>query len=49
MRLAVSRLSLDVTDGLDLVSNLTDQAHSDAEVFSGRRNKGLPPRAEVDV
>src|SRR6478752_7361462 len=49
VRLAVSRLTLDVTDGLDLVANLTDQAHSDAEVFSGRRNRGLPPRAEVDV
>jgi hypothetical protein len=47
VRLAVSRLSLEVTNGLDLVSNLTDQAHSDAEVFSGRRNRGLPPRAEV--
>ena len=49
VRLAVSRLTLDVTGGLDLVSNLTDQAHSDAEIFSGRRNRGLPPRAEVDA
>ena len=43
VRLAVSRLTLDVTNGLDLVGNLTDQAHSDAEIFSGRRNRGLPP------
>ena len=49
VRLAISRLSTDVTDGLDLVSHLTDQAHSDAEVFSGRRNRGLPPRAEIDA
>ena len=48
VRLAVSRLTLDVTDGLDLVGNLTNQAHSDAEIFSGRRNRGLPPRV-VDV
>jgi hypothetical protein len=47
VRLAVSRLTLDVTGGLDLVSNLTDQAHSDAEIFSGRRNRGLPPRVEI--
>jgi hypothetical protein len=47
VRLAVSRLTLDVTDGLDLVANLTDQAHSDAEIFSGRRNRGLPPRVEI--
>lgn len=46
VRLAVSRLSLDVTDGLDLVANLTDQAHADAEIFSGRRNRGMPPRAQ---
>ena len=47
VRLAVSRLTLDVTGGLDLVSNLTDQAHSDAEIFSGRRNRGLPPRIGI--
>ena len=46
VRLAVSRLSLDVTDGLNLVANLTDQAHADAEIFSGRRNRGLPPRVQ---
>jgi len=44
VRLAVSRLSQDVTGGLDLIDHLTEQAHSDAEVFSGRRNRGLPPR-----
>jgi hypothetical protein len=49
VRLAVSRLSQDVTRGLDLVSSLTDQAHTDAEVFSGRRNRGLPPRAEISA
>ena len=48
-RLAISRLTLDVTDGLDLVTNLTDQAHSDAEIFSGRRNRGLPPRADISA
>ena len=49
VRLAVGRLTLDVTDGLDLVTNLTDQAHSDAEIFSGRRNRGLPPRADISA
>ena len=44
VRLAVSRLSQDVTGGLDLIDHLTEQAHSDAEIFSGRRNRGLPPR-----
>jgi hypothetical protein len=49
VRLAISRLTLDVTDGLDLVTNLADQAHSDAEIFFGRRNRGLPPRADVSA
>ena len=49
VRLAISRLTLDVTDGLDLVTNLTDQAHADAEIFSGRRNRGLPPRADISA
>ena len=49
VRLALSRLAQDVTGGLDLIGNLTDQAHSDAEVFSGRRNRGLPPRIEIDA
>ena len=49
VRLAISRLTLDVTDGWDLVTNLTDQAHSDAEIFSGRRNRGLPPRAAISA
>jgi hypothetical protein len=49
VRLAISRLTLDVTDGVDLVTNLTDQAHSDAEIFSGRRNRGLPPRADISA
>ena len=49
VRLAISRLTLDVTDGLDLVTNLTDQAHSDAEIFSGRRNRGLPPRTDISA
>ena len=49
VRLAISRLTLDVTNGLDLVTNLTDQAHSDAEIFSGRRNRGLPPRADISA
>jgi len=49
VRLAISRLTLDVTNGVDLVTNLTDQAHSDAEIFSGRRNRGLPPRADISA
>jgi hypothetical protein len=49
VRLALSRLAQDVTGGLDLIGNLTDQAHSDAEVFSGRRNRGLPPRIAIDA
>ena len=47
VRLALSRLTQDATRGLDLVAHLTDQAHSDAEVFLGRRNRGLPPRADL--
>ena len=49
IRLAVSRLTNDVTGGFDLVRTLTDQAHSDAEIFSGRRNRGLPPRSEISA
>ena len=47
VRLAVSRLTQDEMRGLDLVAHLTDQAHSDAVIFSGRRNRGLPPRADL--
>lgn len=43
VRLAVARLTGDVSAGLDLVSALSAQAYSDAEVFAGRRNRGLPP------
>lgn len=49
MRLAVSRLAHDVSIGLDLVSTLSAQAHSDAEIFAGRRNRGLPPRMEISA
>lgn len=43
VRLAVGRLIADVTDGLDLVPALAAQAHADAQVFAGRRKRGLPP------
>ena len=49
VRLALSRLTDDVTGGLDLVATLTTRAHSDAEVFSGRRNRGLPPRTDASA
>lgn len=43
VRLAVTRLSLDVTEGLPLVQELTAQAHTEAQTMVGRRNRGLPP------
>lgn len=46
VRLAVSRLQDDVTRGLNLVPALAEQAHADAEVFTGRRNRGLPSQHE---
>ena len=44
VRLAVTRLSVDVNAGLPLVEELTAQAYSDAETMAGRRNRGLPPK-----
>ena len=43
VRLAVSRLIVEVGEGLELVPALAAQAHADALVFTGRRNRGLPP------
>lgn len=43
-RLAIARLRQDVEDGLDLVGELTNQAHEEATTLAGRRNRGLPPR-----
>ena len=45
VRLAVGRLIVDVTHGLDLAPALAAQAHADAQIFVGRRNRGLPPEA----
>lgn len=44
VRLAVTRLSIDVNEGLPLVEELTALAYSDAETMAGRRNRGLPPK-----
>ena len=49
VRLALSRLAHDVTSGFDLITELANQAHLDAEVFSGRRNRGLPPRVDTSA
>lgn len=43
VRLAITRLSLDVSQGLPLVEELTALAHADAQTMAGRRNRGLPP------
>lgn len=43
VRLAVTRLSQAVSDGLPLLEELTTQAHTDAQTMAGRRNRGLPP------
>ena len=43
VRLAITRLSLDVSQGLPLVEELTALAHTDAQTMAGRRNRGLPP------
>ncbi len=45
MRLAINRLRHDVDHGeLALVEALTAQAHAEANMLAGRRNRGLPPR-----
>lgn len=44
VRLAVNRLRHDVDGGLPLLELLTNQAHAEAAVMSGRRNRGLPPK-----
>jgi len=46
VRLAVARLQIDVADGLDLAPALSAQAHADAQIFTGRRNRGLPSQDE---
>lgn len=46
VRLAVSRLQSDVANGLNLAPSLAEQAHADAEIFTGRRNRGLPSQTE---
>lgn len=43
VRLAVTRLSEAVSEGLPLLEELTAQAYSDAQTMTGRRNRGLPP------
>lgn len=46
VRLAVSRLEDDVANGLNLAPALAERAHADAEIFAGRRNRGLPSQHE---
>jgi len=42
VRLAVTRLSADVAEGLPLVQELVAQAHIEAQLMTGRRNRGMP-------
>lgn len=44
VRLALARLRADVEDGLPLTDLLIEQAHSEAQQLTGRRNRGLPTR-----
>lgn len=44
IRLAIIRLQRDVDSGLPLIDELSAQAHADATVMAGRRNRGLPAR-----
>lgn len=46
VRLAVSRLQDDVANGLNLAPALAERAYADAEIFTGRRNRGLPSQHE---
>lgn len=41
-RLALERLRADVRAGLDLPALLAEQAHREAAVLPGRRNRGMP-------
>lgn len=41
-RLALERLRADVRDGLDLPALLAEQAHREAVILPGRRNRGMP-------
>lgn len=44
VRLALNELRRQVGEGsIDLVSALTKQAHQEAVIMTGRRNRGLPP------
>ncbi len=44
-RLAISRLQDDVQGGLPLADLLVEQAHQEAQRLAGRRNRGMPRRA----
>lgn len=44
VRLALTRLRADIEDGLPLTDLLIEQAHTEAQQFTGRRNRGLPTR-----
>lgn len=41
-RLALARLQAEVENGLPLADLLVDQAHAEAKLMAGRRNRGLP-------
>lgn len=41
-RLALERLRADVEAGLDLPALLAEQAHREAAILPGRRNRGMP-------
>jgi hypothetical protein len=44
VRLALTRLRADIDDGLPLTDLLIEQAHTEAQELTGRRNRGLPSR-----
>jgi hypothetical protein len=44
VRLALTRLRADIEDGLPLTDLLIEQAHTEAQQLTGRRNRGLPTR-----
>lgn len=45
-RLALARLQREVEEGLPLVELLISQAHEEAERMAGRRNRGMPRKAD---
>lgn len=45
-RLALARLQAEVENGLPLADLLVDQAHAEAKLMAGRRNRGLPRAAD---